>query len=301
MFGMINPASIKENIKKLIAENKHKQAIDLLIELVGADNDTLNEVIQQSARLENLRKSVNSGVLSFSEAGQEFNKIISALLNITDSIVPSFQQIIDVEPPIQNSFSKKFGQSLQKLNIAWGTGLAFSFIGLMLIVIANFNESSEYQAGAFWVGTILIVLSFLFFLFLQLKGTLKITNSFKENQDTINELQNISLNLTRMTKRAANYSIANSNNIKKLLDAVIPSLKRLGLITEQNESQFSNSNKVIDAIINYSEDIEDTIKQLEKALIEGDSQKLQEFAKKTKELSSKVNLYVEKLSKLEVK
>lgn len=297
MFGKLSPTVIKENIKKLIAENKHNQAIELLKDFVGSDGDTLNEIIQQSARLKNLRKLVDSGVLNYSEAGQEFNKIISALLNITDNIIPSLKNAPDVELPIQNNFSNQFGHSFQRLNIAWGTGLTFSFIGLALIVIANFNKNSEYQAGAFWVGAILIVLSFVFFLFLQLKGTLKITNTFKENQETINELQKISLDLTRITKRAANYSIANSNNVKELLDAVFPSLKRLGLITEQNENKLKNSNKVIDAIINYSEEIEDTIKQLEKALIEGDSKKLQEFAQKTKELSNKVNQFAEKLSK----
>ena len=62
-------SSIKENIKKLIAENKHKQAIDLLKDIVGSEGETLNEIFQQSAWLEYLRKLVDSGAMSYSEAG----------------------------------------------------------------------------------------------------------------------------------------------------------------------------------------------------------------------------------------
>lgn len=296
MLGKFSPSSIKENIKQLIAENKHKQAIDLLKDIVGSEGETLNEILQQSARLEYLRKLVDSGAMNYSEAGQEMNKIISALLSITDTIVPNLMTSTEKELPIQNTFSNEFGQSFQKLNFAWGSSLAFSLIGLFLILIANFNKESGFQSGAFLAGIILIFLSFLFFLLVQLKGTLKVSKSFNENQEIINELQKISLDLTRITKRAAYYSAANTTNLKGLLDAIMPSLKRIGIINEINQNKFDNSQKFVNAIINYSDEVEDTIKQLEKSLIEGDSKKLQEFAQKTKGLLNKVNQYAEKFS-----
>jgi hypothetical protein len=287
--------SFRETLKRLFAENKHKQAIDMLMEFVGTESDSSNQLIMQLARIDNLKKLVNTGILEHTEFGKQMNPIIDALLNITDSIVPAPNKVKETDAPIKNNFSGQIGFSFQRLNVFWGMSLAFSFIGLVLIVVANFNKSSYLQLGAFWIGAALIVLSFSFFLFLQLKGTLKIANSFRENEDIINELQKISLDLTRITKKATRYSVTNSQNIKELLSAVTPSLKRLGLITDQNEDRFNNSGKLLEAIMNYSEEVEETIKELETALIEGDSKKLREFASKTKELSSRVSTFAGRL------
>ncbi len=81
----------KANLRKLIAQNKTRQAIDILFEMTksSADRDLHQEVIMQSAKLEKLEADKRKGILSFEEQNLSKARINDALLQIVDKIPDS--------------------------------------------------------------------------------------------------------------------------------------------------------------------------------------------------------------------
>lgn len=78
-------AKILETCRTLIGNNKVKQAINLLEENFQ-DGDYLAEIVLQKNKLAHLQKQERLGLLSFSEASTERNKIVHALLSLIGDI-----------------------------------------------------------------------------------------------------------------------------------------------------------------------------------------------------------------------
>jgi hypothetical protein len=284
-------ASLKDKAKKLLVDNKEDEAIKLLLDIAKeiGDKKSYNEIAANALSLENIRRLSESDLLGKLEAGREVKSILFALLNIADNI--KFSELNEKENEIrkiENKFSDNINDSLQKINNFWLTGLAFSFIGLLMIIFSRYLANPSFVNISFFLGVILIISSFALFLGIQLKGGKKISKSFSDNQDMINQLQQISLDLSRSTRTATIYAAKNINNINELIAVSIPTLSKLGLVNESNQQKFENTQKFIVSTLEYSEEIEKAIKELEKALIEADTNKMAEFSLKARQLFERI-------------
>lgn len=283
--------SIKDTIKNLLANSKTKQAVELLMKLTKGSEEE-NKVHLQASRFNNIKKLIDSGVLDYTKAGEELNKIMIALLNLTDSIEVNNAvfSISQEDQQIQKKFSEELKASTNKLNNAWIANLAFSLIGLILMIFSNFNSNSSLGQPAFWIGAILLIASFIFFWLIQQKGTNKLSKSIHSNQELIDELQNISITLSKITRRMTLYAATNSNNINELLNVTTPILGKIGILNENTEKAFGSTQNVVNRIVEYSEEIEESIKDVETALINGDSKKLKLYSERISSLASKIKL-----------
>lgn len=282
---------IKDTIKNLIANNDTKQAVELLLKLTkGSEKE--NEVHLQSSRLITIRNLIDSGVLDYTKAGEEINKIILALLRLTDSIELNNAVFLlpQEESQIQKKFSEELRNTANSFNNAWIVVLAFSFIGFLLMIFSNIKHENSFAQPAFWIGSILLLLSFIFFGFIQQKGTKKLSKSIHSNQELIDELQRMSITLSKFTRRITFYAATNSNNVNELLKATTPILEKMGISNEKVEKAFKNPEGVVSRIVEYSEEIEETIKEIEIALINGDAKTLKIHSENISNLVSKIKL-----------
>lgn len=283
--------TIKDRIKALLANNKTKQAVEMLMDLTKGSEEE-NEVHLQASRLNNIKKLIDSGVLDYTKAGEELNRIMVALLNLTDSIElnNSVFSIPEEEKPIQKKFSDELKTSTNRLNNAWIVSLVFSFIGLILMVFSNFSQNNVFGIPAFWIGSILLISSFIFFWVVQQKGTNKLSKSIHSNQELIDELQTISITLSKVTRRMTLYAATNSSNVNELLNVTTPILRKIGILNEKTETRFNGTKEIINKIVEYSEEIEESIKDIETTLINGDSKKLKFYSEKISNLALKMKL-----------
>jgi hypothetical protein len=76
------PAGTKRLLQDLIGQDRTGDAIRQLSRLSEANAGFHSMVLAQSGRWEQLRKEVMIGTLSYSEAGRERAKIVSAVLGL---------------------------------------------------------------------------------------------------------------------------------------------------------------------------------------------------------------------------
>src|SRR5690606_3154009 len=144
------------------------------------------------------------------------------------------------ESQIQKKFSEELRNTANSFNNAWIVVLAFSFIGFLLMIFSNIKHENSFAQPAFWIGSILLLLSFIFFGFIQQKGTKKLSKSIHSNQELIDELQRMSITLSKFTRRITFYAATNSNNVNELLKATTPILEKMGISNEKVEKAFKN-------------------------------------------------------------
>ena len=82
---MMNNQLFIQSIRELIAKDDLATALSMLKELLD-DTPSLNEVLHQSGRFENIRKQIRLGLVSHSEANLTQNQIRTGLLDLVSEI-----------------------------------------------------------------------------------------------------------------------------------------------------------------------------------------------------------------------
>lgn len=83
----LNKKLDKNEIKKLLSDNKIFEAIDFLALTTSSNNPELhNQIILQSSSLHELTKKINMGIIYEENAVILRNKIVYSLINIVDEI-----------------------------------------------------------------------------------------------------------------------------------------------------------------------------------------------------------------------
>ncbi len=77
--------SLPEQIRTLVAGNKLKQAIALMLENSTQDSDLHNQVVMLSGRFQDLERKDRMGLLSPGEANLTRNQVVAGLLGILES------------------------------------------------------------------------------------------------------------------------------------------------------------------------------------------------------------------------
>ena len=91
-------------LKQLIASNKMKEAIDVLLNYVKNNEDIrkslVNDIILLSSRLNSIERSSNRGIITNSEVNIEKNRITKSILDLIeelDEAVPITERQIQIE------------------------------------------------------------------------------------------------------------------------------------------------------------------------------------------------------------
>lgn len=284
-------------IKELISRGRIREAYGRLTEFVDQlDNLSLfNEIVLNSSQFENLQKKIRNGVISVAEATIEQSKINQSLLDLVDSIKhPNLEYTpVKLEQQIDQKLSEQLGSDISKLDNFTRIGVIFSAIGILLVIIAQFNVYLTTNLILTWSGILLIFLGFLVSLILQIKGVGGAKNQLKANKEIIDNLQLVSLNLTKLTRNLALNLMVNANEVENLINTVIPSLAKLSFIPENLLNKVDDKKAFLSNIIKYSKNIEDTVAELELALREADYDQVNAFVDKAKATIELINAQIE--------
>lgn len=105
----MNAKKFNEKIGDLVGQDKLKEAISLLSQLLkGSPN--LNDVIMQSSRLTDIMKQIRNNTVNYEDATITKNKIRMAVLSLADEI----EETVNNNDSLNNEFES---QSPFKINI----------------------------------------------------------------------------------------------------------------------------------------------------------------------------------------
>ncbi|WMN59819.1 hypothetical protein NI389_16905 [Pseudoalteromonas xiamenensis] len=183
-------------------------------------------------------------------------------------------------------FTDSLSLAIEKLYKTGGFALAFGFSGIVLILGANIFGHDH----AIWIIALGAILTFIclgFFLYTTLRGNKEITKSIKDNKEAVDAVQDISLQLTKLTNTAQAYSFKNIEKINKTLEIAIPQLKPVPFLGDKIEEYGLNKvGSISKLIVENSEKVENIVSDIEQALINADHRKLKTYSKDLADLVS---------------
>ena len=183
-------------------------------------------------------------------------------------------------------FTDTLSGSLDKLYKTGGFALAFGFAGIIMMLGAKIFGQSESQL-LILIGASLTFLCLGFFLYTTLKGNKEASKAISDNKEAIDAVQDIAIQLTRLTNTAQAYSFKNIDKINQALNAAIPVLKSIPLVGDKvSQYGLDDAGKISQTIVDNSERIESVVSEVERALANADNRKLREYANELSEIVS---------------
>jgi hypothetical protein len=184
--------------------------------------------------------------------------------------------------------SDKLADSLAKLYKIGGLGLVFIFIGVLTMIFAFFYPSNSLATPMFLIGSILIVISFLLFIIVQYNGPIKTKKVLKDNKETLDSLQDLSIKLTKLTYYAQSYCFKNIEKITSVVDSFSPLVKPF--LGEKGQKIAIEIGTISKGIVEYSDATEKIVMDIKNALEKGDFKILKKYSDEINNLNNKFSL-----------
>jgi len=175
-------------------------------------------------------------------------------------------------------FSDTFASSLTKVYRVGGFALVFIFIGIVAMLVGHFFQS-ELSIWIFSVGALLTIACFALFFYVQMRGPVRASQLIRENKETIDAVQEIAIELTRMTSALQSLTFKHIKQVGRILDAVVPLLARIPAIAEKMDKVgLKDAQNISKMIVDASTKTETVIHDVESALVNADIKKLKGYA-----------------------
>jgi hypothetical protein len=188
-----------------------------------------------------------------------------------------------------NKITDKLANSLTKLYKVGGLALVFIFIGILTMIFAFINPSkSSFATPMFIIGSGLIIASFFLFIIVQYHGPIKTRKLLRDNKETLDSLQNLSIELTKLIFNTQSYCYKNIEKIASAIDSLSPIVKPfLG----ENGLKIASKIEIISkGIVEYSDATEKVVMDIKNALENGDFKILEKYRNEINNLNSKLKL-----------
>jgi hypothetical protein len=195
----------------------------------------------------------------------------------------------DVQP---TRLSDKLSGSIAKLYKIGGLGLVFIFIGVLTMIFAFIYPKSTFSIPLFVIGSLLVTTSFVLFVLIRLKALLPAKRTLLDNKETIDEIQDLAITLTKLTYNTQSYCFKNIDKIKGTVDSVIPIVKPF--LGEKAQKVVLKIEDVSSGIVEYSEAIERVIADTKEALEKGDFKILSKYRNQVDDINKKLQLALKK-------
>ena len=196
----------------------------------------------------------------------------------------------DVQP---TRLSDKLSGSIAKLYKIGGLGLVFIFIGVLIMIVAFlFPKENPFSIPLFVIGSLLVMASFVLFVLIRLKALLPAKRTLLDNKETIDEIQDLAITLTKLTYNTQSYCFKNIDKIKGTVDSVIPIVKPF--LGEKAQKVVLKIEDVSSGIVEYSEAIERVIEDTKEALEKGDFKILSKYRNQVDDINKKLQLALKK-------
>lgn len=176
-----------------------------------------------------------------------------------------------------SKISAHLAEALVKLHRAGGLSLVFLFIGLVLVGFGNL--SGQYSVVTMGVGTFLLLGSFAIFTYLHLQGPVRAIRTLRENQETIDALQALSLELVGTAQATQAFALRYANEIAGVVDIALPALRRVpGLGSKVREWKLDRVQHLSRGVLDATAGAETVIRDIESALRKADFSVLRRYA-----------------------
>ncbi len=192
----------------------------------------------------------------------------------------------------KTKISEQLTKSIERLYKVGGLGLVFIFIATLAMIFSFFNPNSDLSRPMFIIGSILLISSFVLFILVQYNGPIKTRRLLKENEQLLDEIQELSLNLTKLTYNTQAYCFKNVGKIKVIVDSVVPLVKPF--IGDKGRVMVTKIEDISAGIVEFSLSSEKVILDIKKALEDGDFKILKSYKEQLTELNSRFQTALKK-------
>jgi hypothetical protein len=175
-------------------------------------------------------------------------------------------------------FTDVLSESINKLYKTGGFALSFGFAGILMMLLAKLFGQEDARL-LITIGAVLTFSCLTFFLYASVKGNQKAAAAVSQNKDTIDALQDISIQLTRLTRFIQAYGFKNIEQINSVVEKSISALKAVPFVGDIVTKYKLDSVSVISqALVENTEKVESIVTDIEKALIDADHRKLKQYS-----------------------
>jgi hypothetical protein len=183
-------------------------------------------------------------------------------------------------------FSSKFADSISKLYKIGGLGLVFIFIGTLTMIIGFLFPTRSFSIPMFALGGLLLIVSFVLFIIIQYNGPIKTRRLLKENEELLDSIQELSLRLIKLTYNLQSYCFKNIEKITTVIDSISPLVKPF--LGDKAQKVVVKMESISKGIVEYSEETEKIISEVQTAIENGDFKKLKHYSDEITNLNDKI-------------
>jgi hypothetical protein len=134
------------------------------------------------------------------------------------------------------------------------------------------------------LGIVLTFSGFALLLFTTFKGYAKATKTLKESKKTLDAMQDISLQLIRLTSLVHAYSFKNVGKLNEIIQLVVSRIEAIPFFGEKARKYgLSEASAISQALVENAERLEDIINNIEEALRNGDFERIGEYSNELSE------------------
>ena len=156
-------------------------------------------------------------------------------------------------------------------------GLVFIFIGLLFVITAQIPFSNILRVPTFWTGVTLLLASFVLFLLQQINNPLLKKTNIDIGKETIDNLQELSINLLVLTGRVQSFSLKYVNDIYAFVSNGLPYLEKIPFIPDHIKKAGIKAKDINESIIDFTTQSEALIQEVKEALIRSDLKKFNQY------------------------
>jgi hypothetical protein len=204
------------------------------------------------------------------------------------------ENVSTITPGTIAKLSDAIANPLIKVYKAGQLGLVFIFVGLLTIVLAQLNPKGQYNMALFILGTFLIFASFVLFLFLQLKNPLTKKSNIKKGKEVVDNLQELSINLTIMVEKLQSLAFKYLNQIDGFISAGLPILQKFPLVPDKIKSLGIKVQDIQTSVVNLAQTSESIIAEVHQALVTSDVKKFRKYAQEIERINDLIILNLKK-------
>lgn len=178
-------------------------------------------------------------------------------------------------------FSDNLANSLTDTYRIGSLSLVFMCIGVVVTLVGHFVND-----WLFGIGILLIISCLGFFIYVQIKSLQEISQLIHKNQASIDIAQETAIELTRTFNILESFTLGHIQALNRVLEIMIPLLTTFPIIGRKLDNiGIAQLQNVSSHLVEMMLQAKNITKDMEKALVDADAQKLEIYTNKLKHIS----------------
>lgn len=187
-------------------------------------------------------------------------------------------------------FSDNLTNSLTDIYRIGNLSLVCMSFGIVMMLTGHFVSN-----WLFGIGTLLTISCFGFFVYTQLKGLKEISQLIQKNQKSINLAQETAIELTKTFHVFESLMIGHIQSLNGILEMILPLLTMFPIVGRNlNSIGITKLQNISHHLMDILLKAESITQNMENALLNADTQKLEIYTQNLREISQKIRINLDK-------